>query len=403
MNAEHFPGASTIIVKNGKIVWIESYGFADVDNVVLVQDTTVFLLASMSKVFTGTAAMQASEQGLLDLDVDISHYLPWLIDVPNYLSDSITMRQLMTHAASINDGAAMDSYYGYPDPIISLSDCIEGYFSTSGVDYDANDNFLDEIPGSYYSYSNMGTALSGFVTESATGIPFDQFCEDNIFNPLCMEKTAWHFADFDSADVARPYAYQGGNYVAYPHYGFADYPDGQLRSSVMDLGNFMIAYLNEGAFGASTILSPTSVNQMWSPQIVALEPTQGLNWYQEELFHNNGSNMLWGHNGGEDGVSTDMYFDPVNDLAICVLTNGEGDALAICDELYEYGLSLNSNASLLPECLVSNNVLESIKTEDRKAVKYFDFTGREINFKPNFPLIILYSDGSRERIMLIED
>ena len=72
MNIEHFPGVSTIIVKDGEIVWIESYGYADVDNMVPVEDTTVFLLASMSKLFTGTASMQLFEQGLIDLDTDIS-------------------------------------------------------------------------------------------------------------------------------------------------------------------------------------------------------------------------------------------------------------------------------------------------------------------------------------------
>ena len=60
MNARNFPGAATIIVKNGEIVWVESYGYADVANAVQVEDTTVFLLASVSKLFTGTAAMPVS-------------------------------------------------------------------------------------------------------------------------------------------------------------------------------------------------------------------------------------------------------------------------------------------------------------------------------------------------------
>ena len=58
--------------------------------------------------------------------------------------------------------------------------------------------------------------------------------------------------------------------------------------------------------------------------------------------------MLWGHNGGEDGVSTDMYLDPINNIGICVLTNGEGNAIYICDALYDYALSLNPVASIIP-------------------------------------------------------
>jgi len=121
MNTRHFPGASTIIVKNGEIVWVESYGYADIVNSLTVEDTTVFLLASVSKLFTGTAAMQLYESEIIDLDADVNNYLPWSVDVPNFTNDSITARQLMTHTASINDNwGVMSTYYGYPDPTISL-------------------------------------------------------------------------------------------------------------------------------------------------------------------------------------------------------------------------------------------------------------------------------------------
>ncbi|MFT5779556.1 MAG: CubicO group peptidase (beta-lactamase class C family) [Crocinitomicaceae bacterium] len=404
MNAEKFPGVSTIIVKDGEIIWVESYGFADVQNAVPVEDTTVFLLASMSKVFTGTASMQAYEAGIIDLDAGVSNYLTWPLEIPNHFSDSVTVRDLMTHSSSIDDnGPVMDIYYDYPDPSISLGDCIERYFSLSGADYDPVNNFIDAAPGTTYSYSNMATALNGFITESATGVPFDQFCDANIFAPLCMEKTAWHFADFDSADVARPYAYQAGSYVPYPHYGFADYPDGQLRSTVVDIGNFMIAYLNGGTFGANNILTPASINEMWSSQIPSLDATQGLNWYQEQLFHSGGTSMLWGHNGGENGVSTDMYVDPINNIGICVLTNGEGDALYICDELYDYALSLSPTASITPSCLTNVELGELAGQDDLEIVKIFDFMGRETTLKSNTPLIILYSDGSTKRTFQFEE
>ena len=131
MSTRHFPGASTIIVKNGKIVWVESYGYADIANSLTVVDTTVFLLASVSKLFTGTAAMQLYESEIIDLDADVNNYLPWSVDVPNFTNDSITARQLMTHTASINDNwGVMSTYYGYPDPTISLSNCMENYFTT---------------------------------------------------------------------------------------------------------------------------------------------------------------------------------------------------------------------------------------------------------------------------------
>lgn len=354
MNAERFPGVATIIIKGGEIIWVESYGFADVENGIEVEDTTVFLLASLSKVFTGTAAMQLEEMGVINLNDDINNYLPWNTDVPGFESDSITFRRLMTHVASIKDnGSVMDSYYDYPDPSISLSDCMHRYFNTTGTDYSAANNFYANAPETSYQYSNMGTALNGYAVQEAAQMPFDQFCEENIFTPLCMEKTSWFMADFDTNHVARPYRYSGGNYLPYPHYGFADYPDGQLRSTILDLGRFMAACLNGGSLNGNSILSPAAMNEMWTVQYPGIDSRQGLNWYQEELYHSNGSELLWGHNGGESGVSTDMYLDPNNDIGLCVLTNGEGDALSICDRLYEYALTLNSNSSSPIDCGVT--------------------------------------------------
>ena len=107
-----------------------------------------------------------------------------------------------------------------------------------------------------------------------------------------------------------------------------------------------------------------------------------------------------GHNGGEDGVSTDMYLDPINNIGICVLTNGEGNAIYICDELYDYALSLNPVASIIPECGGTNSI-DTLTSENAEIVKIVDFIGREIDFQTNVPCIILYSDGSTERLMQV--
>lgn len=402
MNTQHFPGVSTVIVKDDKIVWINSYGFADVANTIPVSDTTVFLMASVSKVFTGTAAMQLYENNVINLDGDVNQYLPWMLQIPGYPNDTISFRQLMTHTSSIQDNwAAMVGYYGYPDPTITLDDCMQRYFSTSGSDYNASANFLATAPGSVFQYSNIATALNGYLVERASGIPFDQYCNINIFNKLCMNKTRWYYSNFNPNDVAIPYHYSGNNYVAYPQYGFADYPDGQLRSNVTDLANFMIAYLNGGTFGTNSILSPASINQMWTVQFPSLNTRQGLNWYKEVLYYNGGSAWVWGHNGGESGVSTEIYLDPVNKIGLCVLSNGEGNGLNICDQLYNYALSLNASSGYSPACLTTG-IAETTTDIKRKVIKIIDLLGRESPLKTNTPLIKIFSDGSAEKFFIID-
>ena len=391
MNTRNFPGASTVIVKNGEIVWVESYGYADVANSKLVEDTTVFLLASVSKLFTGTAAMQLYENGTIDLDEDINNHLPWSVDIPNFANDSITARQLMTHTSSIKDNwGIMSSFYGYPDPTISLSNCMTNYFPTFGTNYNATGNFFNTAPGTANNYSNMGSALNGYLVETSTGMPFDDYCDHNIFDPLCMENTAWHFSDFDSNQVATPHNFQNGSYNAIDHYGFADYPNGQLRSTALDLGNYMIAFLNGGTLGNNSILSPASVNQMLSLQITAIDSVTGLNWYKTKLYHNGGEALLWGHNGGESGVSTYLFIDPQNDVGICLLTNGEGDGLYICDALYNHALNMTVNNSIDPICSAVTDLAENIE-QDGKIVIYPNPTKDIINIKSDITENTKYS------------
>jgi len=352
MAAEQAPGMSTLIVKDGEIVWIESYGWADVGNNIPVSDSTVFLLASISKVFTGTALMHLHESGYFDLDEDINGYLPFDISVPDHETESITFRMLMTHTASILDNyGAMEQYYSTGDPTIALEDVIERYFSVSGADYNPNLNFSDNAPGTAYEYSNMGTALAGFMVEAISGTDFSEYCNAQIFDKLCMNSTSWYLADFDTTNVARPYQWSGGEYVPYTHYGFADYPNGQLRSTTLDLANFLLAYLQEGAFNGQELLSSASINEMLSPQISPLDPTQGLNWYLEDIYLSGGGTIpVWGHNGGESGVSTDMYIDRVNNIGVAVICNGEGENLYIVDELYDYALTLDPSGVGNPSC-----------------------------------------------------
>ena len=352
MEAENAPGMSTLIVKGGEIVWLNHYGFADLENNVTVSDSTAFMLASISKVFTGTALMHLRQSGHINLDEDINNYLDFDIDIPNFETDSITFRMLMTHTASILDNdTPMDTYYSNGDPTISLSDVIQRYFSTSGSDYNTSLNFSNNAPGTAYEYSNMGTALAGYMVEAVSGMDFSEYCNTHIFDKLCMNTTSWYLADYDTNTVARPYQWSGNQYVPYAHYGFADYPDGQLRSTSLDLANFLLAYLQDGTFNGQELISSASINEMLALQIVPLDATQGLNWYLEDVFLSGGGTVsLWGHNGGESGVSTDMYIDRANNIGVAVISNGEGDNLNVVDELYNYALTLSPSGVGPPPC-----------------------------------------------------
>ena len=352
MDYENLPGMSTLIVKGGEIVWVESYGMADIENDVPVSDNTAFLMASVSKLFMATAFMQLEEDGLIDLDEDINTYLPFDVFNPNYPNISITSKMLMTHTSSIaDDWSSMDTHYTIGDPTITLEDYMEMYFSTSGVDYDAQNNFNNDLPGTDFDYSNMAADLAGYLVEVVSEELFNEYSNTHVFDELCMDNTSWYLSDFDTLNVARPYDWQGGQFNPYAHYGFPGYTSGLLRSNVLDLANFMIAYLQNGWFNNNQLLSEASVDEMLTFQVPDIDDAQGLNWYTEEIYLSAGGVVdLWGHNGGEGGATTELYINPDNQIGIVVLSNGEGELLYVVDELYNYALSLTTSGVGNPSC-----------------------------------------------------
>lgn len=352
MDIEKLPGTSTLIVSDGEIRWVESYGRKDFSTFDPVDDQTAFLMASISKTYTATALLQLWEEGAFQMDQPVNDFLPFEVKHPNNPDIPITFHMLLTHTSSIKDNwNVMEQYYTDGDPVVALGDFLESLLSESGSNYDPTKNFYPAPPATDYRYTNIGAALIGYLVEVISETPFDQYCNEHIFEPLCMDNTSWFLSGFDNLDnVAKPHYFQGGVYVPVEHFGFPDYPDGLLRSSIMDVANYLIALLEDGAFYDRQLLASATITEAMTEQIPDIESTQGLIWYQELLFHDNGSAWLWGHNGGELGTSTDIYLDPENEIAIAVLANGEGSNLEICDLLYNHALNLQADGVNPVDC-----------------------------------------------------
>lgn len=312
---------SVAVVRADSLLWLQSFGEANRETGRAADPHTPYLLASVSKTFTGVAAMRAVEEGKLDLDADINTYMPFAVRNPLYPSNPITCRQLLTHTSSIQDAhynsVSENFYYYNQDPAMNLADFCRALFQPSGTYYDER-SFATTAPGSLYSYSNLAYALLGYVIERAVGQPFDEYTEQRIFAPLGMSETSWWLSDLDTATLAMPYSTDG---VPQQHYTFADYPNGGLRSSASDLSKYMRMILNNGSFNGQQILSAASVDAMRQVQFPDIENAdgQGLSFYYQYL----GERELLGHSGGETGVSTEFYYDTETGIGAIVLWNDE--------------------------------------------------------------------------------
>jgi CubicO group peptidase (beta-lactamase class C family) len=280
------------------------------------------MLASISKTVVGVAAMQAVEDGLLDLDADVNDVLPFAVRNPVFPDDAITLRMLLAHVASLRDNwQVLNHVYVRGDSPVALGDFLAGYFVPGGADYDAERNFTGHAPGRAYAYCNEGVALAAYLVEVAAGIAFDAWCEARIFEPLGMASTGWHLRDLERRDVAMPYRYRSGpdRYRPTGQYGYPDYPDGQLRSSAADLSRFLRAFVGFGELDGVRILRTDSVEEMRRMQFGDAVRGQGLVWY---VLHRNGERLL-GHNGGDSGVATQMFFRERDGTGVITLANGD--------------------------------------------------------------------------------
>ena len=122
MAEESIPGIAIAVIKHRQIVRLEGHGFADVDSRRPMTTDTPMNIASISKRILGITLLQLKDKGLLNLDADISAYLPFRISNPNIQIAPITLRQLATHTSSIADFADPADYAADADSSVPLTD-----------------------------------------------------------------------------------------------------------------------------------------------------------------------------------------------------------------------------------------------------------------------------------------
>jgi CubicO group peptidase (beta-lactamase class C family) len=308
MKAAKVPGLSVAVVGGGRIKWAKSYGFANVAESKPVTKDTLFMLASVSKTVTSVALMQLIEDPAngLSLDQDVNGKLPFSVRNPAFSSTPITYRMLLTHTSSLIDS---DQYWGIaePDPLpsgdspITLLDFERGYVPR-------RDSWSSAAPGSAYEYSNTGAALLGLLVETISKKNLDAYAKANIFDRLGMKESSFFLRNLDVSHIATPY--EGGTPLV--HYGYPDYPAGQLRTSAPQLARFLLMFAQKGQCG-QRVLSEATVQAMRTVQLPSVASEQGLIWYYADQA---GTKVL-GHRGGDRGVSTDSSSIPRPAQATC--------------------------------------------------------------------------------------
>lgn len=327
MRVARLPSLSTAVVAGQEVVRERAYGWANIEEELHATPDTVYILASVSKTVIGAAFMQLWEAGSVDLEADVGTYLPFEVRNPAHPKASITPRMLLTHTSSIVDRwiwgtMGEPTEYGWTegDSEVSLHDVLAAYLVPGGDLYDAEGNFATTRPGRVWAYSSLGADLAAYIVESVSGIPFGEYCTENLFTPLGMTDTGYHLADITTTNLAMPYRYDFGDgvYASYYQYGTSDYPCCMLRASGTSLSRWLRCFMNLGELEGARILKRDTVKEMFRPQATdAWGGAQGLIWYYEEV----GGETRLGHGGMNFGVHVGMSFAPERDVGVIMLGN----------------------------------------------------------------------------------
>lgn len=332
MNQYNISGLSAAIVKEGRIVWKSTYGLADRENLHYVNDSTSFLIYSITKTFTGIGLMQLFEDGEFELDDPINDYLPFEVIHPDYPDDQITFRMIMTHTSGIKDNfTVINSLLTYnTDTDLELSDVLENYLVEGGEYYGENTSYTNSRPGTNFSYSNINAALGGYLIQCISGQDYKSFIKDRIFTPCGMNNSFFSISECDADNLAMEYTYSGGEYQASGINSNPLFPAGFLRSDINDMAKYLQMLLSEGFYDESQIIDSDILEVMMTEDNHEIAPNSGL------FFGYDADNDLWGHNGGFYGVKTGLFMDKEEDWGVVVLSNGDGEPWQILFMLYQY-------------------------------------------------------------------
>lgn len=309
LNEDHVPGAVCAIVKGQEVIFAKGYGVSDREKGTPVDaGTTAFEVASVSKLFTGTAVMQLVEQGKVDLDADVNQYLKSM-QVPDTYPEPITLKHLLTHTAGFSEHS-LGMGTKEPEKARPLAEFMR-------------DTLPPRVrpPGEVMAYSNQGVALAGLVVEEVSGVPFADYVQRHILEPLGMTHSSFARNEAVSAGLFEPYQFRGGRYERKPVNFMQNTPAGALLSTGLDMTRFMLAHLNGGAIGGARILQADTVARMHTQQFTHDPRLPGVCVSFLEDFAN--GRRAISHDGYLRGYASMCYLLPEEGVGIFLSNNGD--------------------------------------------------------------------------------
>lgn len=310
-------GLAVAVVRDGETLFARGFGKRNVAENLAVTPRTLFPIASCTKAFTAAALGLLVDEGKLDWNTPVRHYLPDFKLYDPIATERMTPRDLVTHRS----GLPRHDLVWYHSPASRAEIFTRLQYLEPTTDFRL-----------FWQYQNLMYMVAGYLLERITGQSWEAFVQERLFARLGM--TASNFsaqeAERRGAEVAHPYHEIKDEVKELPFYEeWGIGPAGSIVSNVEDMSRWMLMHLSGGVSNGERILSPSQIAQLHAPQMIVPETSKHPEMPYSSYAHGwivtpyKGHPMIR-HGGNIDGFSSLTSLFPRENVGIVVLTNMGG-------------------------------------------------------------------------------
>jgi CubicO group peptidase (beta-lactamase class C family) len=313
------PGLSVVIVKDGKLAWMKGYGVRDLVSKKPVDENTLFMIASNTKLFTGSSLAMLETKGKISLDDPITKYFPNYRLYSGTSTLLVSIRDLLSHRIGTK---TFEGDFTFWNSSLSREEIMRRMRYLKPPFH-----FRQE-----FGYCNSCFMTAGQIIPIITGMPWEQFVQQNFISPLGMDHTRVLSTNVaDQPNVAAPYTTNYTDQISrVPYDNWNNLaPAASIVSCVNDLSHWLLMQLDSGRYQGKEIISwdalqkTRTANSWVSSDKSDKYPTHftgyGLGLFMQDYA---GREVYW-HTGGAGGMVSNVCFVPEERLGIAVLTNND--------------------------------------------------------------------------------
>lgn len=318
----NIPGLAIVIVKDGKVVVMKGYGVSNLETKEPVNEHTLFMIASNSKLFTATALAQLEYDKKLSLDDKITKYFPWFRLYDSTTTALVTIRDMLSHRLGTGtfqgDFTFWNSLYSRDSLMYKMR-----LLKPTG-------NFRQQ-----WGYCNTCFLTAGQVVEKVSGKPWEVFVYDEIIEPLGMTSTHALGNNMEQMpNAARPYTNSFYSELQALRYDNIDNmaPAGSIVSSVNDISKWLLMQLDSGRYNGKQVIDWPAIrrtrdmNTIITSRKNAFLPYHYYGYGLGVFMSDYGGKQVYEHTGGADGFVSNTCFVPEENLGIAIFTNNDNQS-----------------------------------------------------------------------------